>query len=90
MGRYFRIHVKTNIEKLQLQSYVIYKKFRDVIALYEDIESICPEGKDYFVSFLFSRYKNKRMLLSVLNVHAGKLSLRRSALLCCCSPVPRR
>lgn len=46
--------MKTNIEKLQLQSYVIYKKFRDVIALYEDIESICPEGKDYIfiISFL--------------------------------------
>ena len=53
MGRYFRIHVKTNIEKLQLQSYVIYKKFRDVIALYEDIESICPEGTYTYRSSFF-------------------------------------
>ena len=54
MGRYFRIHVKTNIEKLQLQSYVIYKKFRDVIALYEDIESICPEGIEILKILAFS------------------------------------
>jgi len=72
MGRYFRIHVKTNIEKLQLQSYVIYKKFRDVIALYEDIESICPDGVVQIEKpdrSIFSKKQNKiqveRLLLSV-------------------------
>ena len=45
MGKHFQIHVKTNIEKLQLQSYVIHKKFRDIIQLYEDIEAVDPEGK---------------------------------------------
>ena len=45
MGKHFQIHVKTNIEKLQLQSYVIHKKFRDIIQLYEDIEAVDPEGE---------------------------------------------
>ena len=58
MGRYFRIHVKTNIEKLQLQSYVIYKKFRDVITLYEDIEILCPDGL-YVLFFLCFSYDNR-------------------------------
>ena len=44
MGRYFRIHVKTNIDKLQLQSYVIYRKFKDVLTLYDSLAGQCPEG----------------------------------------------
>eukprot|EP00116_Pleurobrachia_bachei_P005452 sb/3465714/ len=52
MGKHFQIHVKTNIEKLQLQSYVIHKKFRDIIQLYEDIEAADPEGRNRLLTWL--------------------------------------
>ena len=62
MGKHFQIHVKTNIEKLQLQSYVIHKKFRDIIQLYEDIEATDPEGRKELVSMVTDGLKKGRWI----------------------------
>ena len=71
MGRYFRIHVKTNIDKLQLQSYVIYRKFKDVLTLYDSLAGQCPEGMfNLFgvLSRLFPSFPVFFCLFSLLNL----------------------